>query len=98
MNRFIINATTGFVTKIKDRKFVVSSLSTVQCSEKFSEFYLEKPLVMASFGNLDLLKPLNNILGQITENGQITRTKVKNQLLDDFYRCMVKIKVNKAGI
>lgn len=77
MNRFIVNATSGFVTKIKDRKFVVSTLATLQCNDKFSEFYLEKPLVFASFGNLDLLKPFNNIINQIIENGQITRSKVK---------------------
>ena len=62
MNRFIINASSGFVTKIKDRKFVVSTLATLQCSDKHSEFLLEKPVVVASFGNLDLLKPIHNIL------------------------------------
>lgn len=68
MNRFIINAASGFVTKIKDRKFVVSTLATLQCSDKFSEFYLEKPIVFASFGNLDLLKPINNALHDICQN------------------------------
>ena len=66
MNRFIINGSSGFVTKIKDRKFVVSTLATLQCNDKFSEFYLEKPIVFASFGNLDLIKPLNSILSDIT--------------------------------
>ena len=78
MNRFIVNASTGFVAKIKDRKFVISTMSVLQCNPAFSEFYLDKPLVMASFGNLDLLKPLNNILHEVTKVGQITRSKVKN--------------------
>lgn len=98
MNRFIINACTGFLAKIKDKKFVMSTLSVQQCNHTCPEYLLEKPLILCSFGNLDLLKPLNNILHQMVKMGQITKQRVKSQLLDDFVRCMTKLKTNKVGI
>jgi len=62
LNKFMIQASTGFLAKIKDKKFVISTLSTWQCNPTLSEYLLEKPLIFASFGNIDLLKPFNNIL------------------------------------
>ena len=96
MNKFCINASTGFLAKIKDKKFIMSTLSVQQCNPMCYEFLLEKPIIMCSFGNLDLIKPFNNILSQMIGFGHITRNKVKTQLLEDFVRCMTKLKPNKV--
>lgn len=98
MNKFIINACTGFLAKIKDKKFVMSTLSVQQCNQTCPEFLLEKPVLLCSFGNMDLLKPLNNILHQMIQVGQISRKRVKSQLLEDFVRCVTKLKPSKVGL
>jgi len=43
---------------------------------------------MASFGNLDLIKPFWNTITESIKLGQVSRKKIKTQLLDDFFRCV----------
>jgi len=69
MNKFIINACTGFLAKIKDKKFIMSTLSVQQCNSTQPEYLLERPVLLCSFGNLDLIKPLNNVLHQMCQVG-----------------------------
>jgi len=51
---------------------------------------------MCSFGNIDLLKSFNNIIQEMGKD--LDRIKIKNQLLDDFHRCSIKLKPCKEAI
>jgi hypothetical protein len=51
---------------------------------------------MASFGNIDLLRPINKYLEDYL--GDFSREKVELDLINRFYQVMVKIKINQEGV
>ena len=75
---------------------VMGTLSIMLCNPKMKEFHGCKPILMCSFGNIDLLKSFNNIIQEMGKD--LDRKKIKNQLLDDFHRCSIKLKPCKEAI
>jgi len=65
-NQFYLQAGTGAVIKIKQAEnMVISTLSIRQCSTAMPDYLTEKPILLCSFGNLDLVRPLQNIIRNI---------------------------------
>ena len=77
---------------------IMSTLSVRQCNPKMTEFLNVKPILLCSFGNLDLLKPFNSAIKEILLEKPLRKREIKNQFLEDFYRCVQKIKVCKESI
>jgi hypothetical protein len=66
-------------------------MSTLTVLQQASGSKAIKPVLIASFGNLDLLKYFSNIIEEIKLAGNLNRKRVKKQLLEDFSRCCIKL-------
>jgi hypothetical protein len=55
---------------------VMGTLSIMLCNPKMKEFHGCKPILMCSFGNIDLLKSFNNIIQEMGKD--LDRKKIKN--------------------
>jgi hypothetical protein len=55
---------------------VLSTLTIRQCNE--AEFIGVKPLMICSFGNIDLSKSFHNILNELKQEGDLDRKRVKS--------------------
>ena len=87
-NSFVLQASTGLVIKIKQADMMVlTTLSVLQNPDQCA-----KPIKLCSFGNIDLLKTFKHVLNELKNEG-LTRKRVKAQILDDFQRCCVNLRV-----
>jgi tRNA-binding EMAP/Myf-like protein len=78
-NSYVLQASTGLVMKIKQADMMVlTTLSVLQNPQQQS-----KPVMLCSFGNIDLLKTFKHVLTELKSEG-LTRHRVKTQLKDDF--------------
>ena len=94
-----IKAATGFIIKLGNRKFVVSCLSVYLCDkESYSQrkFMENKPLMLASFGNVDFLECIEKFLCLYT--GKFDQKKVEMELISRFYQVMTTLEINVSGL
>lgn len=96
-SKFKLQASTGFVIKVANKKYLLSVLNVIQSPELIKNFEKgeAKCIVFASFGNRDLL-PL--IYKYLKENKNISSKTIKNYLLEKYFKVLTKVKPNKLGL
>jgi len=73
---------------------MLSSLSAIHTTQAFAE---SKPLILASFSNMDLTEEIYKYLKRLSPCN-LSPKNVKTYLLDKYFEVMTKLKVNSIGI
>lgn len=93
-----MKAGTGFVIKLGDTKFIVSSLNVAICNLETDQKWFadpdknKGPLILASFGNIDLMTAIEKYMENY--NGSFDRAKVEMELKNKFFQVMTTLEIN----
>ena len=99
-NKYRVQASTGFVIKLADQKFVVSCLNVYLVDQSINNYkkFIEsgRPVVLTSFGNVDLLPHVHRYMEEYS--GEFNKAKVELEILNRFFTIMTRIDVNVDGV